>query len=393
MSARQKGDLGLILTGGGARSAYQVGVLQGIARLLPRKTPSPFPVLCGTSAGAINAVAIAAHAGCLRQGVGRLASVWANMSTAQIFRSDSRALVTGALRWTLALLVGSRRPHRAVSLLDATPLRETLSRRLPLGGIDQAIADGWLRAVSVTALSYGHAQSVSFFQGRPDVTPWERAQRRGAPVRLDINHLMASAAIPFLFRAVDVGGEYYGDGSMRQTAPISPALHLGAERVMLIDVNGPVATRTRSSVAQYPSFAHIGGHILNSIFLDSLEADLERLQRTNDALVRVSRVARSRLGMRRIDACLVAPSVNLSEIAFQHRHHLPRALRALLARIGALGEEGADLVSYLLFEKAYCRELMALGCADALRRQDEILTFLDVAFDAGTDTRGQPSSA
>jgi len=379
MSTKQKGDLGLILTGGGARSAYQVGVLQAIARLLPRNTPSPFPVICGTSAGAINAVAIAAHAGCLRQGVGRLASVWANLSTKQIFRSDSGALISGALRWTLALLVGSRRPYKAVSLLDATPLRELLARRLPLEGIDRSIADGWLRAVSVTALSYGQAQSVSFFQGRPDVTPWERAQRRGTPTKLDINHLMASAAIPFLFRAVDVGGEYYGDGSMRQTAPISPALHLGAERLMLIDVNGPPAARPRYSGTHYPSFAHIGGHILNSIFLDSLEADLERLQRTNEALVRVSRLARSRLGMRQVEALLVAPSTDLSEVAFHYRQHLPRSLRSVLGRIGALGAEGADLVSYLLFEKAYCRELMALGCEDAMRRQDEILTFLDAS--------------
>ncbi|MHB1528444.1 MAG: patatin-like phospholipase family protein [Acidiferrobacteraceae bacterium] len=378
MSASGAGCLGLVLTGGGARTAYQVGALRAIARWLPRGSPIPFPVLCGTSAGAINAVALAAHAGNFRQGVGRLASVWGSLSAPEVVRSDSRALLQGTARWIFTLLARGLGRYNPSSLLDPSPLRALLERRLPFPGIDNAIAEGALRAVCVTAFSYTTARSVSFYQGVQDLTPWQRTERMGCPARLGADHLMASSAIPFLFRAVALDNEYFGDGSMRQLAPISPALHLGAGRLLLIDVKG-AAQPAMQAPEGYPSFAHIGGQVLNCIFLDSLDADLDRLKRINEALVRVSRVTRSRLGLRPVDTLLIAPSADLSALAFRHRDALPRALRSVLGRIGALGEEGADLISYLLFEKSYCREAMALGFEDATRRRNEILAFLDDA--------------
>ncbi|MHB1950010.1 MAG: patatin-like phospholipase family protein [Acidiferrobacteraceae bacterium] len=375
MDAIGRGRFGLVLTGGGARTAYQVGVLRAIAAWLPRGAPAPFDILCGTSAGAVNAVSIAAHARDFRQGIGRLTSVWAHLSSADVVRSDSRAMLRGSTRWTLAFFARGLGRANPLSLLDPAPLRDLLSRSLPFSGIDQAIASGVLRAVCVTAMSYATGRSVSFYQGVEGLMPWARANRTGTPAKLGVSHLMASSAIPFLFPAVMLDNEFFGDGSMRQLAPISPALHLGANRLLLIDVRNPPYTGTSVS-SSCPSLARIGGHVLNCIFLDGLDADLERLRRINETVQRVPPGNRDRLGLRHVDTLLITPSADLSALAYDHRHSLPPALRAALSRIGALGHEGADLISYLLFEQSYCREVMEVGFSDATARRLEILAFL-----------------
>lgn len=375
MSAIDAKRLGLVLTGGGARTAYQVGVLRAIAGWFPRGAPAPFEILCGTSAGAINTATIAAHALNFRQGIGRLASVWAHLSAADVVRSDSRTMLRDSTRWTLALFARGLGRANPLSLLDPSPLRALLTRSLPFSGIGQAVASGVLRGVCVTAMSYATGQSVSFYQGVAELEPWVRTARIGRAVRLDVDHLMASSAIPFLFPAVALGDEFFGDGSMRQFAPISPALHLGASRLLLIDVKGPMHAVAGGDGA-YPSLARIGGHVLNCIFLDGLDADLERLRRINETVGRMPRAARDRLGLRRIDTLLITPSADLSVLAYRYRDTLPPALRSALGRIGALGPEGADLISYLLFEQSYCREVMAVGFSDATRRRSEILEFL-----------------
>lgn len=375
MGAIEAERLGLVLTGGGARTAYQVGVLRAIAGWLPRGAPTPFRILCGTSAGAINTVAIAAHAMNFRQGIGRLASVWAHLSAADVVRSDSGTMLRGSTRWTLAFFARGLGRANPLSLLDPSPLRALLNRSLPFAGIDQAVAAGVLRGVCVTAMSYVSGQSVSFYQGVAELEPWVRTARIGRAACLDVDHLMASSAIPFLFPAVALGDEFFGDGSMRQFAPISPALHLGASRLLLIDVKGPMHAVPGTDGA-YPSLARIGGHVLNCIFLDGLDADLERLRRINETVGRMPPAARDRLGLRRIDTLLITPSADLSMLAYHHRDTLPPALRSALGRIGALGPEGADLVSYLLFEQSYCREVMAVGFADATRMRREILEFI-----------------
>ena len=369
------------MSGGGARAAYQVGVLKAIDGMLPRDAPNPFPVICGTSAGAINAAALAIYASRFHDAVRRLAFIWKNFHVDQVFRADVRGIMVNGLRWLIALMMGGlgrRNPH---ALLDRTPLRALLDEFVPCERIQQSIDAGALQALSVTASGYRSGKSVTFFQGIDSLTPWKRARRLGCPSQITINHLMASSAIPFIFSAVKIDREYFGDGSMRQTAPISPALHLGADRVLIIGVRQESDAQPEQSGDQdYPSLAQIAGHVLNSIFLDSLEADLERMQRINKTvgLIPAEYLQEGSLTLRQVDVLMVSPSQDLEEIASRHVQHLPRPVRFLLRGVGAFNRDRTDLVSYLLFEKPFCRELIALGYADAMVRKQEIMDFLEI---------------
>jgi NTE family protein len=275
--------------------------------------------------------------------------------------------------------LGRRNPH---ALLDRTPLRRLLYRTMPFARIQAAIDAGALHALSVTASGYGSGQSVSFFQGAPSLAMWKRARRVGSAANITLDHLMASSAIPFVFAAVKINREYFGDGSMRQMAPISSALHLGADRVLVVGVRQEATSTTvRGETAEYPSIAQIAGHVLNSIFLDSLEADLERLQRINKTirLIPAHHLRESGVTLRNVDVLVISPSEDLEKIAARHAHHLPRSIRFLLRGLGAFNRNGSNLISYLLFEKPYCRELINLGYQDAMRRKEEILRFLETS--------------
>ncbi|MFP5350498.1 MAG: patatin-like phospholipase family protein [Gammaproteobacteria bacterium] len=371
--------VGLVMGGGGARAAYQVGVLKAIAEMLPDGCPNPFPVLCGTSAGAINATALAIYARRFHTGVRRLNYVWRNFEVNQVYRADGRGLVANGLRWLGALLLGGLGRRNPRALLDRAPLRELLEARLPCREIQASIDAGALRALSITCSGYNSGQSVSFYQGVDTLAPWKRARRVGAAASITLDHLMASSAIPFVFAAEPINREYFGDGSMRQVAPISPALHLGAERVLIIGVRheAPPAS-VRPPAPEYPSLAQIAGHVLNSIFLDSLEADIERLQRINKtvSLIPSEYLQEHGVTLRKVDVLVISPSEDLEKIAARYVECLPRAVRWLLRGLGAYNRSGSNLVSYLLFEKPYCRALIALGYADAMVRRREILDFL-----------------
>ena len=375
-----KPKVGLILAGGGARAAYQVGVLKAVAEMLPPACHNPFPILSGTSAGAINATTLAIYATRFHEGVRRLVYVWQNFHVDQVFRADAPGVLANGLRWFAAMVaagLGRRNPH---ALLDRAPLRRLLYRTMPFARIQEAINAGALHALSVTASGYGSGQSVSFFQGAPSLTTWKRARRVGSAANITLDHLMASSAIPFVFAAVKINREYFGDGSMRQMAPISSALHLGADRVLVVGVRQEAtSTAVRDETAEYPSIAQIAGHVLNSIFLDSLEADLERLQRINKTirLIPVHHLHESGVTLRNVDVLVISPSEDLEKIAARHAHHLPRSIRFLLRGLGAFNRNGSNLISYLLFEKPYCRELINLGYQDAMRRKEEILRFLE----------------
>jgi len=376
----QSPRVGLIMTGGGARAAYQVGVLRALSELLPRSARSPFPVICGTSAGAINAAVLAVDADNFKRGVRRLMTVWKNFRAHHVYRADPVGVIRNSSRWIFAGLTGGVYTRRPVSLLDNSPLVALLRRHLDFAAIQRRIEAGALRAFSVTCSGYTSGQSVTFFQGQPDLAPWERARRIGVSMSITIEHLVASSALPFIFPPVHINREYFGDGSMRQIAPISPALHLGADRLLVIGVGRQLQQRPpeRIRTASHPSLAQIAGHALNSIFLDSLEVDLERLQRINRTIEVIPReiLERSRYTLHHVDFRVLTPSEELEKIASQHARELPRTIRALLYTVGGLRRSGSTLLSYLLFEQSYCRALIQLGYRDTMARKDDLLAFL-----------------
>lgn len=375
--AQEKKKTGLILSGGGARAAYQVGVLMAIADIVPRGTRNPFPIISGTSAGAINAAALAAQAHNYRMAVRGLERVWANITAEQVYRTDVYSFAKSIVRWFATTLVSGSTPVNS-ALLDSRPLHKLLSMVVNFQRIEEALERGDLHAISITASSYSSGESVSFYQAQPHLQDWARARRLGRRARLSVNHLLASSAIPILFPAQEVDGRYYGDGAVRQLAPVSPALHLGADRLLVIGVSGNTSAMHQRNVTGYPSLAQVLGHILNSVFVDSLEGDVERLERINNTLQAIPLKTRQQQGitLREVDVLKIYPSRPIDEIAAEHIRELPRAMRFFLRGSGATRSPGASAVSYLLFEPGFTRALMALGYQDARQREEEIRTFL-----------------
>lgn len=371
--------IGIVLTGGGARAAYQVGVLRAIADLVPRDVANPFPVICGTSAGAVNAVALAADAANYRRAVLRIQAVWKNFRPEHVYRADLPGVMKNSARWMLAAVTGGR-GREPVALLDNAPLRDLLAQRIDYASIQRAIDAGHLDALAITCSGYTSGQSVTFYQGATEVHPWRRARRIGVPMKIGLDHLLASSALPFIFPAVHINREYFGDGSMRQIAPVSPALHLGADRILVVSVgrqqSATVEERPKSE--GYPTLAQIAGHAMNSIFLDSLEADLERLQRINRtlSLLPADAIASGRTSLRHVDFMVISPSEELEKIALRHIEELPKTVRTLFRSVGATQRGGSTLLSYLLFGRRYCRELIALGYRDAMAKRDNLRGFL-----------------
>lgn len=373
------GKAALVLTGGGARAAYQVGVLSAIREIRGRRPGNPFPIICGTSAGGINAAALAVFSSDFNAGVRKLAWIWRNFHVEQVYRADPRALLGTGLRWGAALTFGWMVRQTPRSLLDNTPLRGLLKRVLDFSAIERAIAAGDLYALSVSASGYSSGESLAFFQAASDVRPWRRAQRVGMRARIGVHHLLATSALPFVFPAVRINREYFGDGSMRQLAPVSPAIHLGAERILVVG-SGRLAEEGRQRGDAYPSPAQIAGHALSSIFLDGLAVDLERMERINQTLSAFSPEERAaaNISLRPIETLVISPSQRLDTIAGRHREELPRALRTVLRGVGAMRREGSTLLSYIIFERGYTRALMELGYQDTMARRDAVAAFLRV---------------
>ncbi len=365
----------LVLAGGGARAAYQVGVLAAIAEWLPSDAGCPFEVLVGTSAGAINAATIAAHADRFRDGVASLVDVWSAFQIAQVFRVDPFETLRAGLHWILSVASGGWLLPPPRSLLDTTPLRDLILRVIPLGRIRERVAAGDVRAIAVATTSYSTGRAVAFFDAAREVHGWSRVQRSGRRREIDADVLMASSAIPFIFPAARVDDDYYGDGAMRQLAPLSPAVHLRANRLLVVGTRGdPPARSADVAVDRPPSPGHLLGFVLDSVFSDGLAIDLERLRQINSILLTAG--VDGPVDRRPIEALVIQPSDDPTAIARRHLRAMPRTLRTLLRTIGALEARGGVLASYLLFESEYTTELMRLGRADAEARRPEIEAYL-----------------
>ncbi len=386
---------GLVLTGGGARAAYQAGVLKAVCRLLADASPghvvrNPFDVVCGTSAGAINAAALACGAHSPRSAVRRIVGIWQNLETRQVYRADSIGIAATGARWLSMLSFGwmLARLHRERprSFLDTEPLTHLLQGIMDFPQLEQNLQNGVLKAVAVTASGYSSGRHLTFYQSASETPPWQRALRLSVRERLTLDHLLASSAIPFIFpaRRVRVGDyvEWCGDGAMRQLAPLSPAIHLGADRILIVAAGRSYENPPIERDDTYPSLAQIAGHALSNIFLDSVAADCEQVERINAVAQQLTPELQQHLNMRPIRVLALSPSRNLDEIAARHVCDLPATMRALLGAIGVSARpghiKGAGLVSYILFEQAYTRELIELGWQDTLARADEVREFFDI---------------
>ena len=373
--AEPRPRIALVLPGGGARSAYQVGVLKAIAGWMPPATPLPFSILCGTSAGAINAAVLAAQAGDAHEATAELARVWGAFRVRQVFRAGRLDMLRSGMHLLLSLVSGGWLLPLPRALFDTRPLGALLKHNIDFARLREALVRGMPDSIAVTATDILSGDSVSFVETSRPFTGWDRAARRGVAARLEVAHLMASSAIPLLFPAVSVDGKHYGDGAMRQSTPLAPAIHLGADRILVIGVR-PHLRRPLPPQPE-PNMAEQFGFILDTLFMEGLQSDLERLQRIN-ALLAHARPGPRPLGLRHVETMLVLPQFDPSAIALAHRQAIPGSLRILLRVLGASGERGGRLLSFLLFESAYTRELIRLGERDTQARRAEICAFLGV---------------
>ena len=379
MIERDAFTLGLLLPGGGARGAYQAGALNAIAEIVSGDH-NPFPVIAGVSVGAINAVALAARADAFKQGVKEISDFWHRLHSSDVFRTDFLSISLRGLHWVVSLTpiasLGIPNPH---SLLDNTPLRRLISDNIDFPRIEPAIGSGMLKSISVTASSYDRGRAVTFFQGANDIANWSRARRDGIATTLTADHVLAAAALPFVFPAQRIGNEHFGDGSLRLTSPLSPAIHTGANRILVIAVRdrNPDA-RPTAEQARYPSLGAISGNMLDIIFMDNVDADIERTRRIDRTLSLISHQKQNETPLRDIDVMVLEPSQDIRTIARRHANAMPSTIRMLMRRLGLWGRDWR-LPSYLMFEPSYCAALIDLGYHDTMARSAELSRFLDVA--------------
>jgi len=376
-NSKAKPVTGLILPGGGARGAYQVGVLKGIAEF-SAPGQNPFPVITGVSVGAINAVAIASQVQNFKAGIDWPENLWGNLHASKIYKTDFATTARIGFQWLAALTLGGLGVSNPRSLLDNRPLHKLLKNEIDFPAIERAISSGKLKAVGITASSYARGRAITFFEGKKGMKGWERARRDGVRERLSVDHVMCSTALPLIFPAERLGHDYFGDGSMRLVSPLSPAIHLSADRILVIGSRDEVPDPIPSPdcICEYPSLGKIGGYALDILFNENLREDIDRALRINHTISLLSPSEAKKTPLKTIEILVMRPSRDIREITRKHAESIPWVIRMLLKGTGAW-DGGWQMPSYLMFEPAFCRELIELGYRDALARKSEICKFLE----------------
>jgi len=371
---KNKQKIALMLPGGGARGAYQVGALKGILEIIDQEK-NIFPIITGTSAGAINAVVMASYASDFKLGVQRLEKFWTSIHCHDIYRTDGIMITKTMARVIGSILFSSLGVKSPKSLLDNSPLKDLLSRELHLNQIQMAIESGDLTGLAITASSYDTAEAKSFYQSHNSIIPWHRTRRFGIPTSIGVEHILASASLPFLFPAQLIGNEYFGDGGLRMTAPLSPAIHLGADKIMVIGTRDEAPIPSPTEESEYPSMGELGGYMLDTIFMDTLMADISRLKRINHTVSLLNDQQIQDTNLKQIDTMILKPSIDVRDVTAKHAKDIPRPVRTLLKMIGGWGKDWR-MPSYLLFEPSYTKTLIELGYKDSLKKADEIRSFM-----------------
>ena len=364
--------IGLVLPGGGARAAYQVGVLKAISELIPDS--NPFSIISGTSAGAINASLLASRSQSLKEAVEVLSGVWCNFKTNKVYRTETTVMLKSIFQWLLTVSSGGVLAKNPKSLLDNSPLRQLLEDTINLEGIKNNIDQGNLDAFAITAASYSSKKSVTFFQSEEDDIDWERFLRVGVKTDILIDHLMASIALPLIFPAVKINNEYFGDGAMRQATPLSPVIRLGAEKLLIINTDSKSPNNQLIDNQIYPSIGEVGGYMLDALFTGGLFSDLERLDRINQIIENSGNnsVQTSNKKMKHLDYCVISPSKDIKKIAKEHYKDVPYSVKLLMKGLGLKNREESELLSFLLFESSFTSSLIQLGFEDGMTNQSEI---------------------
>lgn len=367
-------SLGLILTGGGARGAYQAGVVRGLLDIFRAEGLDKngfFPIISGISAGAINGAVLASESHRPNFGVDKLCEFWSTLKSSDIYRSDIPSMMGMAMRWMADLSSGGIYNRQlASSLLDSTPLRDYLVEKVDFDQINLNIKNNSLSSFSCSAFSYAENKSICFFDSKENII-WERDRRRGEKRKIQVEHILASSAIPLVFRAIKIGQSYFGDGALRNMAPISPVIHMGAKKVIIIGVR-PKNPQLHKGLEQYPSPSRIFGYMLNSLFFDSVDGDVERILHINDIL-KSDKILNENI--RKIEILWIRPSMDIGLLAEKMSSNLPRGIRYLLSGIGNKSEY-AELASHILFESEYTQKLISLGISDAKGVAENIKEFI-----------------
>ncbi len=370
----------LVLSGGGARGAYQAGVLNATSEIAARiGQKRPFEIFTGASAGAINASFLASQADNFLQATENLANLWGTLDAHQVFRSDALSLSKIGFKWMRDLPLGGLTGFSpGPSLLDTAPLRELLQNNLDFAKIQSHIQSGVLKALAVTAVDYHSSMAATFIQGADDLKMWVRSRRFSERAIIDTDHIMASSAIPLLFPPIELNGRHYGDGCLRNQAPLSPAIHLGAEKILVVGVrrHTDIEAPKKKSAPKPPTLARVINTLLNAVLLDNIELDVDRLKKINEFMSKIPDNLHSQLNFRKVESVWIHPSIDIGQIAYDHAHKLPRFIRYLLRGLGP-SEDSKEIISYLLFDPVFCQKLMDAGYEDAMAKREQIERLLE----------------